>query len=454
MKKRAFTLAEVLTAFGIVAVIAAIMLPLINKFRPDSTKVMYLKTYDSVIAAVKDLSVNTEIYPLIKDNKNYNRVPFYNTEKVTVNGQELGGDSAKLCEAIARNLNTVGEISCSSEYKEYTDDAFSPSFKTHNGVQVMVLTDLQSDSYQTDIYFDVNGDKGNNCLYSESCKNPDRFKLIVASNGHVVIADPVGQYYFDTRSNWKLKDIMLAENSGVSNILPEELLSQSPETMSDYKEDDKGKDNVSDDNGDGDNGTGEDYSSDDEVFDCTDSSQGCSCGDSYNGKRINCIRAAMSTNTPGRVTFKADFPVTSNVARVKNQLGKFVYIMPTGKDDNSVEFPVKSNIGNPACACGGCVSKNNRGFELTSEFNLFEEDSTYIYALFPLEPFDFQFKYFGSYPQLVFTWDNLSQGNYRVAGWLWEGYGDSVNVFQKSGMHIEGQLCGDVIINNTAWNKK
>ena len=45
--KKAYTLAEVLICVGIVGVLAAILLPLANKYRPDSTKALYVKTFVS-----------------------------------------------------------------------------------------------------------------------------------------------------------------------------------------------------------------------------------------------------------------------------------------------------------------------------------------------------------------------------------------------------------------------
>ena len=44
MRKRAFTLAEALIALGVVGVVAALVLPLANKARPDEMKISYLKT--------------------------------------------------------------------------------------------------------------------------------------------------------------------------------------------------------------------------------------------------------------------------------------------------------------------------------------------------------------------------------------------------------------------------
>lgn len=45
--------------------------------------------------------------------------------------------------------------------------------------------------------------KSPDCIYdANSCKNPDRFKFILAANGTIIAADPMGRFYLRTRKNW------------------------------------------------------------------------------------------------------------------------------------------------------------------------------------------------------------------------------------------------------------
>lgn len=48
MKKHGYTLTEVLISVGIIGVLAAVMLPMMNKFKPDPIKAKWVKTYDSI----------------------------------------------------------------------------------------------------------------------------------------------------------------------------------------------------------------------------------------------------------------------------------------------------------------------------------------------------------------------------------------------------------------------
>ncbi len=238
MKYNGYTLAEVLVCLCIIGVLAAILLPLANKFKPDSTKAIYVKTYDALVTLTRDIASNPVLYPLTYEDGNkiidYSKAPLYNFIEVSV-GQDsdgnvltYGGDAAKFCQllAIALPQSLNSKVSCSASSISYSDSLFNtPSFTTVQGMQYVLGTDTDgSTKYQTDIYIDLNGEQGNNCLYdSKECKKPDRFKFIVSGDGHVIPADPMGQEYLATRMNWRKTDITpdAVENKLIS-VLPEE----------------------------------------------------------------------------------------------------------------------------------------------------------------------------------------------------------------------------------------
>ena len=213
MKQKGYTLAEVLICVGIVGVLAAILLPLANKYRPDSTKALYVKTFNAVTDTVRSMASNQALYPINDGSTNYSylKAPLFNTSAVTIAGKSYGGNAAKFCQLFALNFATTGDASCSTSKVTYSDSTTfnSPSFTMANGMQFVIGTELTMPTkYQSDIYFDINGKEGNNCLYNaEKCKNPDRFKLIVSGDGHVMAADPMGQAYLENRMNWRKTDI-------------------------------------------------------------------------------------------------------------------------------------------------------------------------------------------------------------------------------------------------------
>lgn len=214
MLKRGFTLAEALITLGVVGLVAALTLPAMNKFKPDVNKALYLKTYDSVVDISQRVASSTDYYPVIngaEDSLIYKTYPLFNTTSVTIDGKTYSGNR-KYCQILADAFNSRA-TSCSNSYS--SNPAFSAgniSFVAQNGVEFMVFTKKNKTTdaaqYQSDIYFDINGIKeGKNCMFDAStCKEPDRFKLMVSSDAKVVASDKKGQNYLQTRTNFRKYD--------------------------------------------------------------------------------------------------------------------------------------------------------------------------------------------------------------------------------------------------------
>ncbi len=209
MKKRGFTLAELLIVLGIAGVVAAVILPAINGLMPDKTKINYLKVYDELGKNIKALTSDSSIFPvLLKEGStdiDVSRYPLVNNSQPLKapfkDDTKYSGDK-KLCNLLA---HTFGADSCSTT--SYPDKS---SFTTSNGMEWWISqtkreinTAENKISYQTDIYVDVDSSKkSSNCMYGEdNCKQPDRFKFLLAADGRLVPADPVGVHYINTRKN-------------------------------------------------------------------------------------------------------------------------------------------------------------------------------------------------------------------------------------------------------------
>ena len=228
MNNRGFTLAELLITLGVVGVISALLGTALVNMQPDQDKIRYLKRFDSIKTSVNDLARNSRLFPVCQDNLSCKDHPLFNTA-AGVSGRytAIGDGDEKFCVGLSMMLNgrNLPNLNCTNQPIEYKDGAdWTPSFETQNGTQWLVSTlrTLSGTSavYQSDIYFDINGADGPNCLYdSESCPVPDRFKVMVAANGTVIAADPVGQYYLTTRKNFKKRDLEIAENASVTENL-------------------------------------------------------------------------------------------------------------------------------------------------------------------------------------------------------------------------------------------
>ncbi len=209
MKKQGFTLAELLIVLGVTGVVAAVILPAINGLMPDKTKINYLKVYDELGKNIKSLTADSTLFPVMLKNGDedidVSSIPLLNNTqplKSPFNNDRYSGDK-KLCNLIAFSMG----VSDSCKDTSYPDKS---SFTTANGMDWWISqtkrdinTAESKASYQTDIYVDVDSSKkSSNCMYGETnCKNPDRFKFLLAADGTLIPADPVGLHYINTRKN-------------------------------------------------------------------------------------------------------------------------------------------------------------------------------------------------------------------------------------------------------------
>ena len=217
MKKFGYTLAEILIAITIIGVMTAVTLPLINNTKPDKTKVMYLKTYDSLVEILNNVTYNSQIFAVSTESggKTYDisKCPLFDTVARTIDGNngeilatQDGND--KLCSVVAESFGVEYNEECS--FNGNFDGMGENSFINDYGIQfkfIVAAINVAQGIYYTEIYVDVDGDKGNNCIYdSVTCQRPDRFSFWVSPTGHLIPADEMGQAYLRTRTNLRSVD--------------------------------------------------------------------------------------------------------------------------------------------------------------------------------------------------------------------------------------------------------
>ncbi len=367
MKKRGFTLAELLIVLGIAGVVAAVILPAINGLMPDKTKINYLKVYDELGKNIKALTSDSSIFPvLLKEGStdiDVSRYPLVNNSqplKAPFNDDTKYSGDNKLCNLLA---HTFGADSCSTT--SYPDNS---SFTTPNGMEWWISqTKREIDtaenkiSYQTDIYVDVDASKkSSNCMYGEDgCKNPDRFKFLLAADGRLVPADPVGVHYINTRKNL-LKKKFDVEGEVLASLddidfskLPSsggEGTVQTPDTTP--------PDNTTGTN----TGDSEENLPAEEAQDCTTDFALCRCGSVYRGRIINCYTRSTHSNTftyPPSDNDRWSYYLR-NQSLIFHKIGEYtiIYYQPS---DITFQFPLKKNFYAPRL----------------------EKNSNYIYSLVP-----------------------------------------------------------------------
>lgn len=172
--KKAFSLAEVLICLSVIAVIYAVMTPIMSKYMPKERKVLLKKAYVTVEKVI-DRMINDDVaYPYVKQG-------FDHTEATT---QSAGYD--KFCYYFIDSMNTV-----SFTYKN-ADNSGTCSAKTSDGVSWLVdnVDPASYGGYSRKITVDVNGDKAPNCIYNAStCGEPDKFEVLVRRDGKLNLSD-------------------------------------------------------------------------------------------------------------------------------------------------------------------------------------------------------------------------------------------------------------------------
>ena len=229
MKKRGYTLAEALIALTVIGIIAALVAPMANKFKPDTNKVMFLKTYDAIAQATREMASNTQFYPTNNFNGNanddtiiYTEIPLFNTDFViNADGENYNGASgnSKYCRLLSAYLN--GEnTNCSVDFKQIPDANEAEAFTTRNGAQFWVYTEKfetgdGTGRYRSNIYFDINGpEQGKNCTYEAGvCDRPDQFMLAVNAQGDVFPTDAMAERYVRTRNNYRQNNDIVVSNN-------------------------------------------------------------------------------------------------------------------------------------------------------------------------------------------------------------------------------------------------
>lgn len=201
--KKGFTLAEMLMTVSIVAVVAAVTLPVLKNVLPNQEMAMFKKAYYITERSVAEMINDDDLYPEPEAGEK----PYLgNTARVEYKGEEYGGtgnEKNKFCELFAARLNRASAVDCSVP----ATGAAGLSFKngknptgtlttTDGVVWILPISEFSSATAIQRIYVDVNGNKKPNCFYNPStCKKPDRFTINLYQDGRVMVTGTMEREY-------------------------------------------------------------------------------------------------------------------------------------------------------------------------------------------------------------------------------------------------------------------
>ncbi len=201
--KKAFTLVETMLVLSIIGVIIALMIPALDRSKPDETTLKYRKAFFGIEEAVRNIVNDTKLYS-DGDLTNPLNIP------TGANAQQV------FCQNIANTLNTIGKVDCrlSDLYKADENlTADKVNFRTTGGVSFGGLNNPFSADGTLTLCVDINGfnpDKDVATVNNLGCNPDDRaktsrdqFRIRLNKHGKIYTGSSVGN------NNWMIENMML-----------------------------------------------------------------------------------------------------------------------------------------------------------------------------------------------------------------------------------------------------
>lgn len=184
MKRKGFTLSELIVALGIIGVVAAVAAPMINGIIPDKDKVLVLKVKRELSLINSDLLNNPTYYPKYDST---------GTKKIGLDNTDISSDwpssmdytaSNKYPLLVASQLSLTGDPATDGEKIIIfrTNDGLSWKFDTTTAPPYILTVDKDG------FYVGKN---------SSAVKNADQFVFNIDTRGNVTGADALTRAYLN-----------------------------------------------------------------------------------------------------------------------------------------------------------------------------------------------------------------------------------------------------------------
>ena len=183
MRKKGFTLSEIIVSLGIIGIITAITLPLVNNLRVDTDKIKVLKISKTVANINNTLLNNKSIYySEYLNGSNTKCFGFECTQRPfeeRFNNQLYEGNK-KYQNLLFAHLETVDNTLTRNNDNNI-------SFQTIDGINWTFTDDFK--------FYITLDNNGNNCVYSNNCLRPNRFSFRINNNGVIYGDDALTRVY-------------------------------------------------------------------------------------------------------------------------------------------------------------------------------------------------------------------------------------------------------------------
>jgi len=214
MKKRAFTLSELLIVIALLAVIAMIIMPTVKNLMPDKNEYYFKKAYSAINQAVYEVSNNSFLYPPVYKNSPVLTQPNLAAiadpivsglnNMLNVPGGTALAESNYFCYGIRSVMalrNDGSTLSCNCPTGKGGSSA--ENFETADGTKFYGLCGVFTADGSKDVYIKVRADEldkkyGNtgksvdDTLYTAQTENKWYiYRVVVTANGQILLKDEV-----------------------------------------------------------------------------------------------------------------------------------------------------------------------------------------------------------------------------------------------------------------------
>ena len=196
MKKRGFTLAELLVSLSIVAIASALMIPAFTNMMPDKYKLRVLRYHAMIANATNRMLENEAIYYKLDINGNDNCIGLECDAQPLVAPYNVGGLGGLLYQGNGKYINILIDMLSLERVSPLRLD-----YRTPDGTIWNINTEGTGNDWTTTITLTFDSKDNNNHSFDANHTSPNQFIFIINRDGDVLAGDAMTDAYLNNPTN-------------------------------------------------------------------------------------------------------------------------------------------------------------------------------------------------------------------------------------------------------------